>query len=175
MIRILGIDPGSRQTGYGIVERRGSRIRAIGHGVIRCPRGPLPDRLAHLARALADVVRQHTPDAAAVEALFHGVNTRSLIVLAQARGALLATLAVEGLEIAEFAPAEVKTAVTGSGRADKIQVARMVGLMLGIEDRGLAADTTDALAVAICYAQRLRLDRLQNPNKGVAAGRQKPS
>ena len=101
------------------------------------------------------------PDVAVLESLFHGVNPRSLIVLAQARGALLATVARLGLPVAEYSPAEVKTAVTGHGRADKAQVARMVVLILGLgSGEKLSSDASDALAVAICYAQRLRLDSL---------------
>lgn len=89
------------------------------------------------------------------------MNARSLIVLAQARGALLAALAGNGLEVREYSPAEVKSAVTGNGRADKEQVARMVRLLLANAGEGWASDATDALALALCCAQRLRLDRLQ--------------
>jgi crossover junction endodeoxyribonuclease RuvC len=98
---------------------------------------------------------------AVLESPFHGMNSRSLIVLAQARGALLATLAGRGLEIREYTPAEVKSAVTGNGRADKEQVARMVRLILGVSGPAWPADATDALAVALCCGQRLRLDRLR--------------
>ncbi len=159
-MRILGIDPGSQRTGFGVVDRHGSRLTAVEYGLITCGSQPLPDRLAHLAREVAGVVQRCRPDAAVLESLFHGVNVRSMIVLAQARGALVAALALEGLPIAEYAPAEVKNAVTGSGRADKIQVGRMVRLVLGLGQRKIATDATDALAVAICYAQRLRLDQL---------------
>jgi len=163
-IRILGLDPGSRRTGYGIVDKAGSRLRAVADGLIDCRRQPsLAARLAYLCRELALLVRRYQPDAAVLEALYHGVNPRSLIVLAQARGALISTLALEEVEIAEYSPAEVKTALTGNGRAGKIQVARMVRLVLGLDDRPLAADTTDALAAAICYAERLRMERLRKP------------
>jgi crossover junction endodeoxyribonuclease RuvC len=101
------------------------------------------------------------PDAAAVESPFHGRNSRSLIVLAQARGALLATLSRRGLAPAELSPAQVKSAVAGYGRAEKAQVATMVGLRLGLRDRLPVADSADALAVAICYAEHSRsLNRL---------------
>lgn len=160
--RILGLDPGSRFTGYGVVDRHGSRLRAVDHGRIALPRGaPLPERLLRLSRELEGLVDRHAPDAAVLEALYHGVNPRSLIVLAQARGALLATLATGGVEIHEYSPAEVKTAVTGNGRADKRQVGRMVRMILGLGDAEVSTDAGDALAVAICYAQRLRLDRLE--------------
>ncbi len=160
-MRILGLDPGSRHTGFGLIDRRGSRLRPIAQGRITPPRAdPLPARLAHLCDELGDVLRRFDPEAAVMETLFRGVNPRSLIVLAQARGALLATLAVAGIEIYEYTPAEIKTAVTGNGRADKQQVARMVKIILGLGNPRLSADASDALAVAICFAQRQRLDRL---------------
>ena len=117
-------------------------------------------RLAYLSRHLAEVVEQHAPQAAALEALFHGVNPRSLIVLAQARGALLVTLALAGIQCREYSPAEVKSALTGHGRADKQQVQRMVRLVLGLGEQPLSVDASDALAVALCFAQRQRLDGL---------------
>lgn len=159
--RILGIDPGSRVTGWGVVARRGSRLEVVAHGVIRCGDGALPPRLAHLSGEIDRVVLRHAPNAAVLESPFHGRNSRSLIVLSQARGALVATLARASLEVAELTPASVKQALTGSGRADKTQVARMVRMVLGISAAvPMSTDTTDALAVAICYAQHLRLDRL---------------
>jgi crossover junction endodeoxyribonuclease RuvC len=118
-----------------------------------------------LSREIESLVRSRQPDVAVLEALYHGVNPRSLIVLAQARGALVATLALLGLEVHEYSPAEVKTAVTGSGRADKQQVGRMVKLILGLGAERLPADASDALAVAICYAQRLRMDRLEGQTR----------
>lgn len=164
---ILGLDPGSRHTGFGLVDRQGSRLRCVDHGRISLPRdAALPDRLARLSRELESLVRSHAPDVAVLETLYHGVNPRSLIVLAQARGVLVATLALQGLEIREYTPAEVKTAVVGHGRADKEQVGRMVGLILGLARQRLPADASDALAVAICYAHRLRLDRLGSRGAG---------
>ncbi len=160
-MRILGLDPGSRYTGYGLIDRQGSKLRAIAHGRIAVPgSSPLPARLAHLCSELRDVLRRFEPETAVLEALFRGVNPKSLIVLAQARGALLVTLAAAGLEVHEYSPAEVKTAVTGNGRADKQQVGRMVRLILSLSGPQLSPDASDALAVAICFAQRLRLDRL---------------
>jgi crossover junction endodeoxyribonuclease RuvC len=158
---ILGLDPGSLHTGYGLVEKHGSALTAVDAGRFSCPRNlELPHRLAHLAGRLDELVATRRPDLAVLETPFHGMNVRSLIVLAQARGALLAVLAGRGLEIREYSPAEVKSAVTGNGRADKEQVAHMVRLLLAARGDGWAADATDALALAICCAQRLRLDRL---------------
>ena len=159
---ILGLDPGSLHTGYGLVERHGSALRAVEAGRISCPKTlAVPGRLAHLAACLGELLDRCRPDLAVLETPFHGMNSRSLIVLAEARGVLLAVLAGRGLEIREYTPAEVKSAVTGSGRADKDQVARMVRLLLASRGEGWASDATDALAVALCCAQRLRLDRLR--------------
>ncbi|HEV7504733.1 MAG TPA: crossover junction endodeoxyribonuclease RuvC [Thermoanaerobaculia bacterium] len=164
---ILGLDPGSLHTGYGLIERQGSSLLPIEAGRFSCPRGlALPERLGHLAGRLQDLLARRPPDLAVLETPFHGMNVHSLIVLAQARGALLAVLAGRGIEIREYSPAEVKSAVTGNGRADKDQVAHMVRLILAARGEGWASDATDALAVAICCAQRLRLDRLADPKPG---------
>ncbi|MEA2560832.1 MAG: crossover junction endodeoxyribonuclease RuvC [Acidobacteriota bacterium] len=163
---ILGLDPGSLHTGYGLVERQGSALRAVEAGRISCPRTQaVPSRLAHLSVCLGELLDRCQPDLAVLETPFHGMNSKSLIVLAEARGVLLAVLAGRGLEIREYTPAEVKSAVTGNGRADKDQVAHMVRLLLAAKDpasAGWASDATDALAVALCGAQRLRLDRLRD-------------
>jgi crossover junction endodeoxyribonuclease RuvC len=160
-VLILGLDPGSLHTGYGLVEKDGSSLRPLDAGRFSCPRDlDLPRRLAHLAGRLEELLASRRPDLAVLETPFHGMNARSLIVLAQARGALLAVLAGRGVEIREYSPAEVKSAVTGNGRADKDQVARMVRLLLSARGDGWSADATDALALAICCAQRLRLDRI---------------
>ncbi|HEV7517007.1 MAG TPA: crossover junction endodeoxyribonuclease RuvC [Thermoanaerobaculia bacterium] len=159
---ILGLDPGSLHTGYGLLLKRGSTLTTVDAGRFSCPKNQaLPARLAHLVVCMGELLVRHRPDVAVVESPFHGMNIHSLIVLAQARGALLAAVAGHGVEVREYSPAEVKSAVTGNGRADKEQVARMVRLLLSLGDeRVLAADATDALALAICCAQRLRMDRL---------------
>ena len=165
---ILGLDPGSLHTGYGLLEKDGSSLVPIDAGRFSCPRDlDLPRRLAHLARRLEDLIAARPPDLAVLETPFHGMNAHSLIVLAQARGALLAVLAGRGIEIREFSPAEVKSAVTGNGRADKEQVARMVRLLLAARGDGWSSDATDALALAICCAQRLRLDRIAESTRTV--------
>ncbi|MFL6199611.1 MAG: crossover junction endodeoxyribonuclease RuvC [Thermoanaerobaculia bacterium] len=160
---ILGLDPGSLHTGFGLVERHGSALRAVEAGRLSCPKAlAVPARLAHLSACLGELLDRCRPDLAVLETPFHGMNSRSLIVLAEARGVLLAVLAGRGLEIREYTPAEVKSAVTGNGRADKEQVARMVRLLLAARGDGWASDATDALAVALCCAQRLLLDRLRD-------------
>lgn len=154
-MRFLGVDPGSRHCGWGVVDREGARLTAVAWGRISpAPERPLPERLAEIAAGLAHVVATHSPQRAAVERVFHGVSARSLIVLAEARGAVLAELARSGLEVSELAPAEIKNAVTGSGRADKQQVARMVALELALPAGRIAADATDALAIALAQAHR---------------------
>lgn len=163
---ILGIDPGSRHTGFAVVARQGSRLTPVTFGRWSLPsHKSVPERLGILVGELEQLLEQVTPGTAVLESLFHGPNSRSLIVLAQARGALLSVLARHGLEIREYSPAEVKSAVTGNGRAGKQQVSRMVGLLLGVEGKRLAADETDALAVAICGAQRLRIDGLARASR----------
>ena len=159
---ILGLDPGSLHTGYGLLDKQGSALRAVDLGRFSCPKNqPLPGRLAYLSRCLDDLVGRTRPDLAVLETPFHGMNSPSLVVLAEARGALLAVLGSRGVEVREYSPAEVKSAVAGNGRADKEQVARMVRLLLALGDgRPLAADATDALALAHCCANRLRMDAL---------------
>lgn len=120
----------------------------------------MAERLHQLYADLAGILERLSPDAVAIESLFHGVNSRSLIVLAQARGALLSSAAATGVPIHEYSPAQVKAAVTGNGRADKTQVQRMVAIMLSLPIEELTPDSSDALAVAICYAHRSRMERL---------------
>ena len=158
---ILGLDPGSRKTGYGLLEARGSRLALLHQGTLSPPaKSSVPARLAYLNQGLRDLLEANEPDLAALETPFYGLNVKSLIVLSQARGALLAEVARRQIEIHEYSPAEVKSAVTGSGRAAKAQVARMVGLLLGRDPSSWSADASDAMAVAICCARRYRLDRL---------------
>ena len=158
-LRVLGLDPGSRTTGWGCVAVDGSRSRLLACGCIEPPDNtPLPRRLALLAAELGALLEQWRPAVAVLEEPFHGVNSRSLIVLAQARGALLATLATREVAIEEYSPAEVKSAVTGNGRAGKDQVARMVAMLLPGAGR-LRPDAADALAVALCFAARRPLLR----------------
>jgi crossover junction endodeoxyribonuclease RuvC len=161
-VLVLGLDPGSVATGFGLLAAEGSRLRAVAHGVLTPPRdASLAVRLAALATGLEALLATHQPTVAVLEKSFHGPNTRSLIVLAQARGALLACLGRQPVELIEYSPAEVKTAVTGNGRADKTQVARMVHLLLPGLPPGGRHDATDALALALCYAHRARGDRLR--------------
>jgi len=159
-LRVLGLDPGSRTTGWGLVAVDGPRSRLLACGCIEPPeRAALPQRLALLCAELAALLERWAPAVAVLEEPFHGVNSRSLIVLAQARGALLATLAARAVPIEEYSPAEVKSAVTGNGRAGKDQVARMVAMLLP-RAKFDTADSADALAVAICHALMPPLARM---------------
>jgi crossover junction endodeoxyribonuclease RuvC len=162
-VKILGLDPGSHHTGYGVLEGSGSRVVALDFGRISCPaRSSLPERIAYLARELGVLLDEHMPDRVALETPFQGLNARSLIVLAQARGALLAVLGQRQVAISEYSPAEVKSAITGNGRADKEQVAKMVAMILSLHGKTPSRDATDALAVAICCAQLERFETLIN-------------
>jgi len=151
---VLGLDPGSTHTGWGVVEFLGGSMTAPAWGRIT-PKaaGSLADRLREISEGLDALLAEHRPDLVALERVFHGRNSRSLIVLAEARGALLVAIARCGTPIAEVAPAMVKSAVTGSGRSDKQQVSRMVKLQLGLVGRSITVDAADALAVAITGRQ----------------------
>jgi crossover junction endodeoxyribonuclease RuvC len=140
---------------------RHARPRLVDSGVIRLGRSDVafPERLHRLAGRLDELVRQLSPTAAAVEAPFHGVNPRSALQLAHARGVVLATLAGAGVPVAEYAPAAVKIAVAGNGRAPKDQVHAMVMRLLGIEDLPGPSDRADAIAVALCHAASMGFPR----------------
>jgi crossover junction endodeoxyribonuclease RuvC len=156
--RILGVDPGSIVTGWGLVGGAPARPRWLDAGVIRLGRGTgdLAGRLERLHAALAALVERLEPTSAAVEAPYHGANPRSSLLLAHARGVVLAVLAGAGIEVVEYTPATVKKAVTGNGRAPKEQVRAMVGRLLGSPPCGDSTDLSDALAIALCHAASQR-------------------
>ncbi len=158
---ILGIDPGSRHTGWGVLRWRGGQQEVLADGRVSLPiKQDLPQRLAHLVGELEALLTAWSPEVVAVEQAFFGLNPKSLIVLCQARGAILATLAMRQVEICEYSPAEVKAAIAGNGRADKAQVARMVQMFLGPPKEDRSEDAVDALAIAMCCARRYRMDHL---------------
>ena len=149
MKRILGVDPGSQRTGWGPVESSGTRCDYVASGVIELRKvDGLAFKLAHLAQQLEEVISRYCPTTVAVEAVFHGKNAKSALVLGQARGAALSVVGRAGIECVELSPAEIKLSVAGHGRADKIQVAQMVERLLKIELKG-PSDQSDALAIAI--------------------------
>jgi crossover junction endodeoxyribonuclease RuvC len=161
MTRLLGIDPGSRHLGWGVVDAEGSRMQHVAHGVIAPgAKLPLPERLAGIFQGLEDVIARWQPEAAAIEQVFTARGPKAALVLGQARGAALLALHRGGLTIGEYAPAEIKLAVAGHGRASKEQLAGMVGRLLAVELTGVAHDATDALAIAICHAQGRAREKL---------------
>jgi crossover junction endodeoxyribonuclease RuvC len=154
--RILGIDPGSRICGYGMVVADGGALAYVECGVLTAPEDwPAERRLGEIARHLQEVVAELRPTAIAIEDVFAKVNVRSALALAQARGMALAVAGLVGLPVFSYAPALVKKTVSGSGRADKTQVARMVAGLVGLRTPP-RADAADALAVAITHGHRSR-------------------
>jgi crossover junction endodeoxyribonuclease RuvC len=153
-VRILGIDPGSVITGYGVVDYERGKLTLVDQGSINTRRGAdLPERLGVIHDALREVIARNLPGAMAVETPFAGRNVKSLIQLAHARGVVLLTARSNGLEVFEYAPTSVKSAVVGYGGAEKEQVAKMVRMLLpGCASLKMSIDASDALAVAICHA-----------------------
>jgi crossover junction endodeoxyribonuclease RuvC len=163
-MRILGIDPGSGVTGFGVVEHVGARLQHLAHGTLRPPRNQdLALRLAAIQSGIAEVVERHAPDRAVVEQVFVAASPRSALILGHARGAALAALAAAGVPVEEVSAREVKQAVVGSGAAGKVQVQAMVQRILQLERRP-PQDAADALAAAICSAHR---GGASGPTRGV--------
>ena len=151
-MKIFGIDPGSVRTGYGCIETSGARCALVCSGAIVPPaRSAFPDKLRIIYLELAERLADARPDCVAIESLFHGLNTRSAFALAHARGVMLLAATQLGLPVVEYAPAEVKRAVVGYGRAEKHQVQQMVKLILGLPAVPSPHDAADALAIAICH------------------------
>ena len=155
MSLIVGIDPGSRITGYGVIERRGSRISYVDSGIIRCgSRDDRPERLHKIKMALDDVLGRHHPDSLAVEAIFFSKNPKSTLTLGEVRGVVILAAAEAGIPVFEYSPREVKSSVVGKGAAHKGQVAAMIGRLLEFDREPETEDETDALAVAFCQGLR---------------------
>jgi crossover junction endodeoxyribonuclease RuvC len=153
-VRIFGIDPGSQRTGYGCVERIGSRHHLVICGSLSGPAtATFADKLHAIHEGLTTLLGRHRPDCVAIEDIFHARNVRSALKLGQARGVALLAAAEAGVPIVEYAPAVIKRAVVGYGRAEKQQVQHMVKLLLGLEAPPTPHDVADALAVAICHLQ----------------------
>ncbi|MBO9371608.1 MAG: crossover junction endodeoxyribonuclease RuvC [Chloroflexi bacterium] len=165
-MRVLGIDPGTATTGYGVVEETGEGLRALAYGVVTTPPDlPLPQRLQAIYRELRRLVREWQPDAAAVEELYFNVNVRTAMSVGQARGVALLAMADEGLTVAEYGPGEVKQALTGYGGAEKRQMQEMVRMLLGLPSIPRPDDAADALAVAICHLHSVRLRALTTDHR----------
>ena len=185
-MRCLGIDCGTEYTGYGVVDllfdgeleapARGSQNRGgsntrplvcVACGAIKVsPREPMPVRLSRIARGLEEVIARHRPDRVAIEDVFYAVNVKSALKLGQVRGVAMLAAATAGLEVAEYSPLSIKSAVVGYGKAEKHQVQQMVARLLNLEEIPEPADAADALAIAICHlhtAATLEIQRMPTP------------
>lgn len=171
MVRILGVDPGSRLMGYGCVDLAGRQLVHVAHGTLKLSGTSgrqeitLEKRLLLIYEGLSQVIREFKPHVMVVERVFFAKNAVSALKLGQARGVALVTGAIFGLEVVDYSPAEVKAAVAGHGQADKDQVARMVQILIGKREFR-TSDASDALAIAICHAQSLAMS---NPRLGAQA------
>ena len=154
-VRILGLDPGSRRTGFGVIECRGDRLLPLAHGCLNVAALAPAARLRRLFEGLRALIREHAPAEVAVERVFVSHNADSALKLGQARGAALCAIP-EGVAVFEYAPRAIKLAVVGSGAAEKFQVAHMVCALLALRERP-GTDAADALAVAVCHAHARRL------------------
>ena len=150
---VLGIDPGTANTGYGVVERRGNRLAARDGGVITTrPEAPMQIRLANIHRRVSELLDQHIVTAVAMEDIYFGRNVNSAVAVGQARGVVMLAAGQRRLSCLSYTPQQIKYSVCGSGRAEKDQVARMVQMLLKLESRPRPDHAADALAIAICHA-----------------------
>lgn len=160
---VLGVDPGTAITGYGLVRHApdGDRLEAVAYGVITTPSDwAMPQRLRKIHQDLTDLIREHHPTEAAVEQLFFSRNVKTALAVGQARGVVLLTLADGDLSVHEYTPLQVKQSVVGYGRAEKAQVQELVRLLLGLEAAPQPDDAADALAIAICHLHSRRMTLL---------------
>jgi crossover junction endodeoxyribonuclease RuvC len=149
-MRILGIDPGSRFTGYGIIEVDGDRISPVHYGVVKTGGGEFPQRLGIIFNGIVEVIREYAPQEVAVENVFMSKNASSALKLGQARGAAICAAVSNDLPVSEYSPRSVKQAIVGRGGADKVQVQHMIKILLRLQEIP-AEDAADALAVALCH------------------------
>ena len=155
-MRIIGIDPGTYVAGWGVIDWDGSDARAVGWGAIRAKKSdPVAERLLAIARGVAEVIDEHSPEVASVEEAYYGESVQSALRVGEARGAVIVQCGAAGIPVEQFSPAEVKKSVTGNGRADKSQVASMVCVLLSLDEAPKPADAADALAVALALCHRL--------------------
>ena len=167
-MKILGVDPSLRETGYGVIETNGSEFKVVAQGTIKNQTSLLPSRcLVRISDTLKNLIQQHQPEVMAVEGLFYCQNMKTALTLGQARGAALLAAAEHGLAVYEYAPRRVKQSIVGHGGAQKLQVGKMVQRLLGLGEEP-AEDAADALAVAICHAQSSKgLSAQLNPPKQI--------
>ncbi len=158
---VLGIDPGSAITGYGLVKEAGNSLRAVDYGCIRtAPSEPLEERLHKIYREVCELIEKYKPDQFAVEELFFNKNVRTALTVGQARGVILLAGAQSGLQVHEYTPLQVKQAVVGYGRAEKAQIQFMVKTMLSLPTIPKPDDVADALAIAICHTHFYKSARI---------------
>lgn len=158
-MRVLGLDPGLVCAGYGLIERTGGRVRAVDYGAIRTT-GSTPERLALLYDRLGSLVREHRPDAVAVERVLFNANTRTAMSVGQAAGIALLVASQAGCEVGEYSPNEVKLSVTGYGAATKRQMQDMIARLLELDAPPSPADAADALGLALTHMHTRKLGRL---------------
>jgi crossover junction endodeoxyribonuclease RuvC len=152
---VLGIDPGTIVTGFGVVARRGTALKLIASGtILNSSRTTIPERLHKIFDSLQVVLSEHHPDEFAIESAFYGKNAQSALKLGHARGVCLLAAVQHGLEPAEYSPREVKQAIVGNGNASKEQVQFMVKALLGLKGKTMAVDASDAIAIALCHLHR---------------------
>ena len=157
VLRVLGLDPGSVRTGWGVVERHGPGARSVAAGVIKVSeRGELPERLLGIHRGVCAVIAEHKPDAIAIEDIFFARYPQAALMLGHARGVAVLAAAQAGISVCAYPPAVVKRSIVGSGRAEKPQVAMLVGALLGMRELP-GEDATDALAIALTHLNAMRL------------------
>lgn len=155
---ILGIDPGTAIMGYGLIEKKGNRLFPVDYGCWRTPaHTPMSERLLTLYNEIEAYIKEKQPNYVAVEELFFNRNTTTAISVGQARGIVLLAAAQSGIPVYEYTPLQVKQAVAGYGRADKVQIQQMVKALLGLQEIPKPDDTADALAIAICHAHSVSL------------------
>lgn len=167
---ILGIDPGSRITGFGVIRMQGRNIEYLASGCIRVKDGILSDKLNQIFDCISQVVQEYKPDEAAIEQVFMAKNADSALKLGQARGVAMVAMAQHALVVAEYSARQIKQAVVGTGAADKTQVQHMVTSLLGLTSSP-QADAADGLAVAICHGHALKSALFQAGAKKVTRGR----
>ena len=158
-VRILGIDTSLRSTGVGIIEARGSELRAVAYGRIKNPpKAPHSQCLENIFNSITELIGEHQPTCAAIEGAFFSKNAKTAMILGQARGAAITACAAKSLPLYEYSPRSVKQSVVGTGAAQKDQVAKMVVRLLGLKEQP-QEDAADALAIAICHHHRLALPK----------------
>lgn len=172
-MRVIGVDPGSRTCGYGILESHNGKLKHIASGAITPPAThTLSKRLHHIYSSLNEVIQQFSPDLMSIEEMFFAKNANSAIKLGQARGVALLAAENSGIQIYEYSPTKVKLAVTGSGRAKKFEIMKMVSYILKIEEFE-KSDISDALAIALCHINISKIPELKGQDLSPRSGRKR--